>query len=122
MSRKPSPSKKLRTADVILERKIRRSGLSRYFQYIEIVGEKTEEHYSGILQKYRIETDRFLMVGNSLRSDILPVLRIGGRAIYIPNEHTWFHENATKDEIGEFDFVTLNHLGELPDYIARMGR
>ncbi|MGD9093533.1 MAG: HAD family hydrolase [Anaerolineales bacterium] len=102
------------------ERKITRSGLEEFFRYVEIVGEKTEEQYLRILEKFSYQPNQFLMVGNSLRSDILPVLRIGGSAIYIPNEHTWFHENATDDEIREFDFATLNHLSELPQYISQM--
>ena len=103
------------------ERKIKRSGLAGYFQFIEVVGEKTEEHYSRLLEKYGFSAQQFLMVGNSLRSDILPVLRIGGRAVYIPNEHTWFHENASEDEISEFDITTVNHINTLPEYIAQIG-
>jgi putative hydrolase of the HAD superfamily len=104
------------------ERKIKCSGLANYFQYIEIVGKKTEGSYLQIFEKYGIKPDQFLMVGNSLRSDILPVLRIGGSAIYIPNEHTWFHENANEDEVREFDFMTLNQLSELPEYINPLKR
>lgn len=104
------------------ERKIRRSGLSDYFQYIEIVGEKTEGQYLGLLEKYRISPNQFLMVGNSLRSDILPVLRIGGSAVYIPNDTTWFHEDASEDEIKEYEIATLKYLNELPEYILKLDR
>jgi putative hydrolase of the HAD superfamily len=101
------------------ERKIRRSGLAKYFRYVEIVGDKTQEAYHSILAKYQIEPAGFLMVGNSIKSDILPVLAIGGQAVYIPYENTWFHEL----EIGgaaHLAYDELAHLGLLPDYIERV--
>lgn len=102
------------------ESKIERSGVARYFRYLEIVGEKSESTYRKLLHKYKLDPEQFLMVGNSLRSDILPVLRIGGQAIYIPNDHTWSHEHAGEDEIGDHDFAQLEHLHQLPNYLNQL--
>lgn len=101
------------------ERKIARSGIADYFRYLEVVAEKSEASYRQILERYNLNPARFLMVGNSLRSDILPVLRIGGSAVYIPNEQTWFHEHATEDEFGHLKFDKLERLSDLPNYLAR---
>lgn len=102
------------------ERKIACSGLSGYFRYIEIVTEKSQESYQALMAKYDIHSNRFLMVGNSLRSDIQPVIAIGGRAVYIPNEHTWFLEDLPKEEVDHTAYDELEHIAQLPDYIDRL--
>jgi len=66
------------------EAKIARSGLAPHFRHIEIVSDKTPQSYSALLAKYAVPPERFLMVGNSLRSDIVPVIALGGRAVHIP--------------------------------------
>jgi putative hydrolase of the HAD superfamily len=104
------------------QRKISRSGIDHFFKLIEIVSEKTPARYLDILKKHHIEVEQFLMVGNSLRSDILPVVAIGGRAVYIPNENTWFHEKSGQDEIEGAQYDELEHLGQLPDYMAALER
>lgn len=101
------------------ERKIGISRISNCFRYLEVVGEKSEASYRRILGKYNCDPAGFMMVGNSLRSDILPVLNIGGQAVYIPNEHTWFHENANPEELGEVEYSELERLSQLPDYLAQ---
>jgi putative hydrolase of the HAD superfamily len=101
------------------ERKISTSGISHYFDYLEVVGEKSEASYRKILGQYNLDPARFLMVGNSLRSDVLPVLKIGGQAVYIPNEQTWFHENASQDEIRGVEYAELERLSQLPEYLER---
>lgn len=100
------------------ERKIELSGIAHFFRYREVVGEKSEKTYGKILSQYNLEPARFVMVGNSLRSDVLPVLKIGGQAVHIPNEFTWFNENASREEIGDAKFAQLENLSQLPDYIA----
>src|SRR6266540_2913917 len=72
--------------------KIARSGLSGHFGKIEIVPVKIRETYQSIVARHEISPDRFLMVGNSIRSDVLPVIEMGGRAVHIPYETTWEHE------------------------------
>lgn len=101
------------------ERKIARSGIANYFRYLEVVAEKSETSYRQILERYNLDPARFIMVGNSLRSDILPVLRIGGFAVYIPNVRTWFHEHVPEDEFSHLKFDKLERLSDLPNYLAR---
>ena len=96
------------------ETKISRSGLGVYFREIEIVGQKTSENYARILEKFKVAPERFLMVGNSLRSDILPVLELGGHAVHIPSDITWTHEEAETSLIEQNRFYQLEHIGELP--------
>ena len=102
------------------EQKVRRSGLSRYFRYVEVVGEKSEEMYRRILEKYQVDPARFLMVGNSLKSDILPVVHIGGRAVLIPYANTWSYEMEVGEDADRDGYVTLEHLGQLPAYFEKM--
>jgi putative hydrolase of the HAD superfamily len=102
------------------ERKIRRSGLARYFQHIEIIGDKSAETYLTILDKHHIDPHRFLMVGNSLRSDILPVISLGGIAVYIPYAHTWSHEIVEDPDLERGRYYELEHLGQLPALVSRL--
>jgi putative hydrolase of the HAD superfamily len=78
------------------QRKVERSGLLKYFSSTEIVSEKDEQTYLEILEKYNISPQDFLMVGNSLKSDVLPVKNIGGTGIYIPHKFTWKHEEVDR--------------------------
>ena len=102
------------------ELKIKRTGLTGYFRHIEVVGEKSAAVYREILRKYGIDPSRFLMVGNSLRSDILPVIEIGGQAIYIPYQHTWEHENMVDQPVSKSAYHEVPHLGALPDLIVSL--
>jgi putative hydrolase of the HAD superfamily len=102
------------------ERKIRETGVSAYFEHIEILGEKSEQAYQDLLGKHRIDPETFLMVGNSLRSDILPVVAIGGQAVYVPYENTWVYEQVAEETITESNYETIEHLGQLPEVLRRM--
>jgi putative hydrolase of the HAD superfamily len=104
------------------QRKIERSGLAEYFRYIEIVVDKTAETYRGVLAKYHLEPLRFLMVGNSLRSDILPVLEIGGQAVYIPYASTWAHEQVDDQVQEAAKYLEIEHLGQLPELLNRLAK
>lgn len=101
------------------ETKIKKSGLGNYFQHIEVVSQKTFESYEKILKKYSVEPSRFMMIGNSLPSDILPVLKLGGRAVYIPYEITWQHETSIppREHPG---FYQLDHLKQLPALLEHL--
>jgi putative hydrolase of the HAD superfamily len=99
------------------EAKIERSGLARYFKYIEVVSDKTTASYAAILTKYQVAPARFLMVGNSLRSDILPVVAVGGAAVYIPYHITWAHEMAAPSPEAQGRYFELEHLGLLPAWV-----
>ncbi len=103
------------------EKKIQRSGLGRYFHRIEIVSEKTRESYSSLLAEHSIAPQKFFMVGNSLRSDILPILELGGNAAYIPYEITWQHETA-EPPVDQAGFYQLEHIGQLPDLLDTLER
>ena len=101
--------------------KLARSGLADYFEAIEIVSEKSEETYRAMLQQRGIAPARFLMVGNSLRSDILPVVAIGGRAVYVPYHLTWQHEVVDEIEEGHQNgYYELEHLGQLPELLDKL--
>ncbi len=102
------------------QRKLDRSGLADYFAHIEIVAEKTEETYRTLLAHYKVDATRFLMVGNSLKSDVLPVVAIGGQAVYIPHTITWAHEHATPDAAQQTQYFELAHIGELPALIETL--
>lgn len=90
------------------EMKIAKSGLSHYFDEVVIVSEKSNNTYLEIIKNRKIDSSHFLMVGNSFKSDIAPVLEIGGFAIYIPAELTWAHE-----VIAEFDHPNLIKAAKL---------
>lgn len=103
------------------EVKIARSGLAPYFRHVEIVSDKTPESYAAVLRRYAIAPERFLMVGNSIRSDILPVLALGASAVYVPYELTWVHESA-EPPAGAPGYYELEHLGLLPALLADLER
>jgi putative hydrolase of the HAD superfamily len=99
------------------EQKLARSGLGEHFWRIEIVSEKDPATYRRILARDSIDPADFVMVGNSVRSDVLPVLAIGARAVHVPAELTWAHEHAVHDG----DVPTLGSLSELPAWLAEHG-
>ena len=101
------------------ETKIGKSGLGSHFQYIEVVSQKTDETYARLLKKHAITPERFLMVGNSLRSYILPVLELGGSAVHIPYETTWLHEMADSPN-GQLGFYALETMEPLPALIQQI--
>jgi putative hydrolase of the HAD superfamily len=102
------------------EGKVARSGLAGCFRYIEILSEKSTPVYRGLLENHSIDPGRFLMIGNSLRSDILPVLEIGGQAVYIPHTLTWQHEHAEPPPAGHPGYYQLEHLGQLPALLEQI--
>jgi putative hydrolase of the HAD superfamily len=97
--------------------KIKRSGLEGYFSITEVINDKTLETYRAILQRHDLLPERFLMVGNSLRSDVLPVLALGGKAVYVPADTTWKHEVVSEFDGQSEDFFELEHLGQLPSLV-----
>ena len=101
--------------------KLDRSGLARYFQAVEIVSHKTPETYSGILARHGVEPSRFLMVGNSPRSDILPVLAVGGWAVHVPATLSWAHEHDDVPEGARERYVELKTLLDLPNAVRELG-
>jgi putative hydrolase of the HAD superfamily len=102
------------------EAKLARSGLGAFFPDPDVVSDKTRLTYERLLGRYTLDPGRFLMVGNSLRSDVLPVLELGGQAVYIPYHTTWQHEAAEPPPPGQPGFHQLDHLGQLPALVDRL--
>ncbi len=99
------------------ERKLAKADIDKYFHHIEIMSDKQEANYKKVLNHLNIEAKDFLMIGNSLKSDILPILNIGGSAVYIPFHTTWIHEqveNNTKLE----NFWELKEMAELENVLG----
>lgn len=86
-------------------RKLHNSGLGHYFHHIEVMSDKKEKDYEDLLKRLEIKAEEFFMIGNSLKSDVLPVLNIGGHAVHIPFHTTWEHEK-------------INHKVEHPNFKA----
>lgn len=97
------------------ERKLKRSGLTPYFDHIEIMSDKTEKEYTRLLQLLQVSPEEFLMVGNSLKSDIQPVLAIGGYGVHIPFEVMWQHEVV--DAFTHPKLKQMKSPAELPDWL-----
>lgn len=96
------------------------SGLATFVTDIEIVQEKDTKAYKAILTKMGVAPEEFLMVGNSVRSDILPVLEIGSQAVHIPHETTWQYETEDTERNDENNYTTLESIRELPDFLSSM--
>lgn len=94
------------------ERKIEASGLGTFFSSVNVVSDKTVETYETIVQKLGVPANEFLMVGNSLRSDILPVVKMGSHAIYIPSEYEWSHESVAPEFLTDVHFHQVEGIGE----------
>ena len=92
--------------------KLHRSGLGHYFHHIEVMADKQEINYEKLLKRLEIEPNEFLMIGNSLKSDVLPVLAIGGFAIHIPFHTTWAHEKIDHkiDHENFFEFKNIKEI------------
>lgn len=102
------------------QRKLERSGLVDYFDWVEIVADKTEEVYARLLKTHNLQPDQFVMVGNSLRSDIFPVIAMGGHAIYIPYEMTWEHELLVDHFDNQSTYQEIATISALPSLIAHL--
>ncbi len=95
------------------ERKLEKSGLLKYFHHIEVMSEKKEGDYRKLIKHLDINTNEFLMVGNSLKSDVLPLIKIGASAIHIPFHITWSHEEVSLEETKNSNFHTLSQLKDI---------
>ena len=99
------------------ERKLEKSGLSKYFHHVEVLSDKKEENYKNLLEHLEIPIDSFLMVGNSLKSDVIPILNIGGRAVHVPFHTTWAHELVSEEEERVNNHLKLNSLRDILKYL-----
>ncbi len=103
------------------EQKLINSGLEKYFHHIEIVSEKREEDYRKLVSHLDIQPEEFLMIGNSLKSDILPVLNIGAHAFHVPYHITWAHEHI-EVHIDNDNFRQLDTIRDVLKYIKSSNR
>lgn len=95
------------------ERKLQKSGLQKYFHHIEVMSDKKEGDYRKLIEHLDIKPEEFLMVGNSLKSDVLPVLNLGAKAVHVPFYTTWVHEMVTDQEILNVNFQKIERVSEL---------
>ena len=92
------------------ERKLKNSGIADYFHHVEIMSDKKTDNYRRLLAHLDVTPDQFLMVGNSLKSDVVPVLTLGGYAIHVPFHVTWQHEELDPHDIPVGHFFTAEKL------------
>ncbi|THH40077.1 HAD family hydrolase [Neolewinella litorea] len=95
------------------ERKLERSGLAHHFHHIEVMSDKRVDNYRKLIAHLDCRPEEFLMIGNSVKSDILPVLELGGYAVHVPFHTTWAHEVATSDT-DHPRFREVSSLSEIP--------
>ena len=102
------------------EGKLARSGLGDLFLGVEILSEKNADSYRGVFKRRGIDPRDFVMVGNSLRSDVVPVVALGGRAVHIPYQVTWQHEEVPEDELPERGWRRISSITELPAVLGEL--
>lgn len=102
------------------ESKLARSGLGDLFLGVEIVSEKNVDTYRAILKRRGIAPGEFVMVGNSLRSDVVPVVTLGGQAVHIPYEVTWHHEHVPDDQLPRQGWRQIAAIDELPAILEEL--
>lgn len=95
------------------ERKLKNSGLLKYFHHIEIMSDKKVENYRQLLNRLDVCPSEFLMVGNSLKSDIIPVIELKSQAIHIPFHTTWVYEEASQYKIPESKYIKVGSIREI---------
>ncbi len=100
------------------QRKFAASGLTHYFRAVEVVSDKSPEVYEGILNRYNIESERFLMIGNSLRSDILPVLELGGWALHLSGHASWSYEDDPSDNNDRERYLEVDGISRVMERLV----
>jgi putative hydrolase of the HAD superfamily len=100
------------------ESKLARSGLGDFFDHVEIVSEKNEATYRRLLARHGVSIEEFVMIGNSLKSDVLPVAQLGGSAVHVPYHATWAHEEVPAEQLRGLSFHRVEALPEVLAYLA----
>ena len=98
------------------KRKISASGLQECFCHIEIMSDKKNADYKRLLDNLGCKAENLLMIGNSIKSDIIPILELGGYAAYVPHHITWAHEQC-EGEVTHSHFIKLNNIKEIQNYL-----
>ena len=99
------------------ERKLEKSGLSRYFHHVEVLSDKKEGNYRNLLEHLEIPLEEFLMIGNSLKSDVLPIMNLGGQAVHIPFHTTWAHEMVSEEQEYAENYLKLKSIKDILKYL-----
>jgi putative hydrolase of the HAD superfamily len=99
------------------ESKLARSGMGEHFSAVEIVSEKNVDTYRTIMRRHGVEPSKFLMIGNSLKSDVLPALEAGATAIHVPYYTTWAHEQVPEELVAGREYARFESLAELPSWL-----
>lgn len=102
------------------ERKLKKSGLAHYFHHIEIMSDKKEADYTKLIKHLDIEPSEFMMIGNSLRSDVMPVIAIGGYAVHVPYHTTWAHEHV-ETVLTHPNFKQVDRITEVLEIVMKFG-
>ena len=95
------------------ERKLEKSNLLQYFHHVEVMSDKKEKDYLKLVKHLDIVPSQLLMIGNSLKSDVLPLLNINASAIHVPFHTTWVHEEIPEEDQQKIDYTTLINIKEL---------
>ncbi|AJA70512.1 MULTISPECIES: HAD family hydrolase [Myroides] len=98
------------------ERKLKNSSLSKYFDHVEVMSDKQILDYGNLVSKLSCQPQEFMMVGNSVKSDIIPVLELGGSALHVPFHVTWAHE-VVEEELVYENYRQLKNIREVVDYL-----
>lgn len=98
------------------ERKLEKSGLENYFHHIEVMSNKKIRDYIKLMKHLDCRPEQFLMIGNSVKSDILPVVKLGAQAVHIPFHTTWAHEEVAQNT-AQADYIQLNKITGVLDFL-----
>ena len=99
------------------ERKLEKSGLLNYFHHIEVMSEKKVPDYLKLVKHLDVNPNELLMIGNSLKSDVLPLIEIGASAIHVPFHTTWAHEEVSKKEAANSDYKIVQEITEILEFL-----
>lgn len=102
------------------ERKLKKSGLAHYFHHIEIMSDKKEDDYIKLIKHLDINPEEFMMIGNSLKSDVMPVINIGGHAVHVPFHTTWAHEHV-ETVLTHENFKQADKISEVLEFVLKSG-
>lgn len=103
------------------ESKLARSGLGEFFSFVEIVSSKDASTYQRLITRHGLTPAGFVMVGNSLKSDVLPALDAGALAVHVPYDTTWAHEVVPEEALHGRDFARVGSIRDLPAWLGSHG-
>ncbi|TVZ55299.1 putative hydrolase of the HAD superfamily [Lutibacter sp. Hel_I_33_5] len=99
------------------ERKLEKSNLHQYFHHIEVMSDKKAKDYKKLINHLDIYPSELLMIGNSLKSDVLPLIEIGAKSVHVPFHTTWAHEEVTEQEQNASNYITINKITDVLDFL-----